>query len=148
MKQWTVTSFSTDDGKVFSHEWQAVIHEKMQHALSFEVNSHHIKAAQRFRWFVDYSEVSGYLLPIPAIPYKSPWGDGAFQVYEILGLEKTDVDDDGDSYYDDSPTNRRLAWEFMVEMKVVMEIFCETLSLKEGTYERHFWQDDWRYKGK
>lgn len=155
----TIKVYKAKDGTKFKDRFECERHEKsipygeyyskLSHLKEFEVTENHLKLIKRnqIEWVFfrdDYN--GGHFYQDLKRPYgNSDWiGD----IGEILGIKPDCVNqaDDEDRWYSES-------LEFFlvchhIDMRIVMEILCQNLSIQVGKYKRDsIYGGEWTFVG-
>jgi len=154
-----VKVYQAKDGTKFKYRYECEKHEKsipygnyyakLSNLKEFEVTENHLKLIKRnqIEWVFfrdDYN--AGHFYQDCKRPYgNSDWvGD----IAEILGIEADyhSKDDFEDKWFSDSLEYFLVCHH--IDMRIVMEILCQNLSIQKGKYKRDsIYGGEWMYVG-
>lgn len=154
-----VKVYQAKDGTKFKEKYECEKYEKgipygnyyakLSHLKTFEVTENHLKLIKRnvIEWVFhrdDYNAGHFYQ------DIKRPYGnsDWVSDIAEILGIEADchTVDDFENKYFSESLEYFLVCHH--IDMRIVMEILCQNLSIQKGKYERDsIYLGDWVYVG-
>jgi hypothetical protein len=150
-----VIVYVAKDGSKFKDRGQAIMYEKglpysdyyvkLTHTKEFCVTENHLKLVNRT--YIDWafhkdSYNGGYFYQ----DIKRPYGNSSWieDIGEIIGLEPEcfDKEDPNDKWYSDSQIFELV--KLHIDMRIVMQILCQNLSINIGKYVRTSYDIDWK----
>ena len=156
IKEEKIEIYISKDGFRFTDRSKCIMHEKgipyskhyrhLDNCLIFEVTENHLKLIKLnvIHWcFFDGTHNEGYFYQDVKRPYGN--SDWVKDIADALGVEPDCEDKDypEDKYFSESLEYFLICHH--IDMKVVMNILCQNLSIQKGKYKRDSLYDDWEF---